>query len=140
MGIGDKFRKKIKDSVPDDYKEVKNKEEEPVPLISIDEDETSKVSRKIDDVVKEQEDYIDSIIDECEQTLYRSEKEMNLIRKTIDDAERKIKIMKTVKNNKMTFDVSWLINRIGELKHSPDGWGELEAELFAFIEEEIEKK
>jgi len=161
MTLIKKFGKKIKNSVPEEYqkpeeketvelepwKDVLDTEKEPEyktvkyekarhAAESITENAEKKPSAE--PITKTQSEYIDSMIKRCEQTIIQSENQLNYLRTTLDETQRKVKILKAIKNNNMSFEIGWLLNRINKLRDSSNGWKRLENEIYGYIEEIVD--
>jgi hypothetical protein len=83
------------------------------------------------------DDYLGRLLENVNREINYSEQKLYSLKKNLEENRKKILILNSIKEEKMVFQVKWLVNRIGELKKEPNGMEILEKEIFEFIEKEI---
>jgi len=144
MGIIKRFGKKNIEEKPRIYdEEFSEKTVDCKPIEEIDEKVVdtflAKRDNEIDDALRKQDDYLTKMIYAAEHEINRSEEELDTIRKNLVESRRRIIVLNAIKDENMVFQVKWLLNRIGELKGTPDPLKKIESEIYSFIEEEMKK-
>lgn len=155
MSMIKRFGKKVKESVPEEYQQPQetvdfkpiedNSYAKETKLETSEYEKSKDIAKNIDKMtekyeeteIMKQKDYIETMIQRCEQTAIQSEQQLKYIQKQLDDSRKKINVLKVLKNEDLRFEVRWLVDRIGELKDKPNGLVKLENEIYGYIEDEI---